>query len=119
MHQLIVGGIHGGYAELRDLLAERLAGPSAEDEIIALGDIVGRGPESPRVLAFFRRQPNALTLMAIMTAMIAPPACKRDSRPADESEAVNGAGPHVVSQAANANKDEEALRTLWLNRQLP
>jgi hypothetical protein len=37
VRQLIVGDIHGCYAELSDLLAERLAGLSAEDEIIALG----------------------------------------------------------------------------------
>jgi serine/threonine protein phosphatase 1 len=50
-----VGDIHGCYAELNDLLS--LASLSAEDEIIALGDIVDRGPESPRVLDFFRSQP--------------------------------------------------------------
>lgn len=52
---MIVGDIHGCYAELSDLLD--LAGLSAKDEIIALGDIVDRGPESPRVLDFFLGQP--------------------------------------------------------------
>jgi len=61
MQQLIVGDIHGCYAELCDLLD--LAGLSADDEIIAIGDIVDRGPESPQVLDFFRRQPNAHSLM--------------------------------------------------------
>ena len=61
MRQLIVGDIHGCYAELCDLLD--VAGLSSEDEIIAIGDIVDRGSESPRVLGFFRRQPNARSLM--------------------------------------------------------
>ncbi len=61
MKQLIVGDIHGCYAELCDLLDQ--AGLSPDDEIIALGDIVDRGPESPQVLDFFRRQPNAHSLM--------------------------------------------------------
>lgn len=61
MRQLIVGDIHGCYAELCDLL--ELAGLAPDDEIIAIGDIVDRGPESPQVLDFFRRQPNARSLM--------------------------------------------------------
>jgi serine/threonine protein phosphatase 1 len=58
---LIVGDIHGCYTELCDLLD--LAGLSAGDEIIAIGDIVDRGPESQRVLDYFRREPNARSLM--------------------------------------------------------
>jgi len=61
MRQLIVGDIHGCYAELCDLLDQ--AGLSPDDEIIAIGDLVDRGPESPQVLDFFRRQPNARSLM--------------------------------------------------------
>ena len=61
MRRLIVGDIHGCYAELCDLLD--LAGLSLDDEIIAIGDIVDRGPESPQVLDFFRRQANARNLM--------------------------------------------------------
>jgi len=48
VRQLIVGDIHGCYAELCALLD--LAGLSSEDEIVAIGDIVDRGPESPQVL---------------------------------------------------------------------
>jgi len=60
MKRLIIGDIHGCYAELQDLLAK--AGLSSSDEIIALGDVVDRGPDSPRVLEFFREQPNARSL---------------------------------------------------------
>ncbi len=52
MRRLIIGDIHGCYLELLDLLDR--AALSAEDEIIALGDVVDRGPDSPRVLDFFR-----------------------------------------------------------------
>ncbi|MBW2289358.1 MAG: metallophosphoesterase [Deltaproteobacteria bacterium] len=61
MKRLIIGDIHGCYAELQELLAK--AGLSTTDEIIALGDVVDRGPDSPRVLEFFREQPNARTLL--------------------------------------------------------
>jgi serine/threonine protein phosphatase 1 len=61
MKRLVIGDIHGCYAELQHLL-ER-AGLSAGDEIIALGDIVDRGPDSPRVLEFFQRHPQARSLM--------------------------------------------------------
>jgi len=61
MKRLIIGDIHGCYAELQHLLDR--AGLSAEDEIIALGDIVDRGPDSPRVLDFFQKQPRARSLM--------------------------------------------------------
>ena len=57
MKQLIIGDIHGCYTELLDLLDR--AGLSDQDEIIAIGDIVDRGPDSPRVLAFFREHPRA------------------------------------------------------------
>ena len=52
MRRLIIGDINGCYVELLELLDR--AALSAEDEIIALGDIVDRGPDSPRVLEFFR-----------------------------------------------------------------
>jgi serine/threonine protein phosphatase 1 len=61
MRQLVIGDIHGCYYELCDLLDK--AGLATEDEIIAVGDIVDRGPESPRVLDFFRQQPNARSVM--------------------------------------------------------
>jgi serine/threonine protein phosphatase 1 len=60
MKRLIIGDIHGCYAELQDLLDK--AALSADDEIIALGDIVDRGPDSPRVLDFFQTRPNARSI---------------------------------------------------------
>lgn len=57
---LIIGDIHGCYAELQALLDA--AGLSTGDEIIALGDIIDRGPASPAVLDFFRSQPLTRSL---------------------------------------------------------
>jgi hypothetical protein len=59
--KLIVGDIHGCYAEFEELLQR--AGVSADDEVIALGDIVDRGPDSPRVLDFFRTRTGTRSLM--------------------------------------------------------
>lgn len=61
MKRLIIGDIHGCYTELQELLDK--VGLSADDEIIAIGDIVDRGPDSPNVLNFFRTHPNARSLM--------------------------------------------------------
>ncbi|MBI3941596.1 MAG: metallophosphoesterase [Chloroflexi bacterium] len=61
MKRLIIGDIHGCYRELQELLDK--AAPSAQDEIIALGDLVDRGPDSPLVLDFFRRNERARTIM--------------------------------------------------------
>lgn len=61
MKQLIIGDIHGCYRELQELLDK--AGISAQDEIISLGDVVDRGPDSPGVLNFFRDNDRARTLM--------------------------------------------------------
>ena len=52
MQTLLVGDIHGCYDEFQDLLA--IAGLAEDDTIIALGDIVDRGPDFPGVLNFFR-----------------------------------------------------------------
>ncbi len=61
MQRLIIGDIHGCFDELQDLLA--LAGLVRGDEIIALGDIVDRGPQSPQVLQFFDGSTGAVSLM--------------------------------------------------------
>ncbi len=58
---VVIGDIHGCFDELQDLL-ERI-GLAADDQIIALGDIVDRGPDSAKVLEFFRDTPNAISLM--------------------------------------------------------
>jgi hypothetical protein len=61
MRTFLIGDIHGCYAELLDLLDK--AGLSGDDRIIALGDIVDRGPETPQALKFFQSRPGALSLM--------------------------------------------------------
>ncbi len=61
MHRLIIGDIHGCYDELQALLEK--AGLGADDEIIAIGDIVDRGPASDKVLAFFQTTPHAYSIM--------------------------------------------------------
>jgi len=59
--RILIGDIHGCYDELQALLD--IAGLSGDDEIIALGDIVDRGPATPQVLEFFQTQPNARSIM--------------------------------------------------------
>ncbi len=61
MKTLLIGDIHGCYTELLDLVEQ--AGLSGDDRIIALGDIVDRGPDTPQVLEFFRSRPKSLLLM--------------------------------------------------------
>jgi len=58
---IIIGDIHGCWDELRALLDA--VAPARDDRIVALGDIVDRGPDSEKVLEFFRDTPNALSLM--------------------------------------------------------
>src|ERR1043165_2223828 len=59
--QIIIGDIHGCFDELQALLDA--IGPAADDEIIAIGDIVDRGPASERVLEFFRDRRGARSIM--------------------------------------------------------
>src|SRR4051812_17971392 len=58
---IIIGDIHGCFDELQELLAAVVT--TADDEIIAIGDIVDRGPQSERVLEFFRDRPRARSIM--------------------------------------------------------
>jgi serine/threonine protein phosphatase 1 len=58
---LIVGDIHGCWDEFEALL--EVGALSADDQIISVGDMVDRGPESPRVLNFYRETPNARAIM--------------------------------------------------------
>ena len=58
---IAIGDIHGCFKELQDLLDK--TGPAEGDSIIALGDIVDRGPEPAQVLKLFRITPNASSLM--------------------------------------------------------
>lgn len=61
MRRLVVGDVHGCHAELLALIEE--AGIGAEDEVIALGDVVDRGPDSAAVLELIRSRPRTRSLM--------------------------------------------------------
>ncbi len=61
MNTLIVGDIHGCWDEFRALLDQAALDP--DDAIVSIGDLVDRGPQSPRVLRFFRDTPNARAIM--------------------------------------------------------
>jgi serine/threonine protein phosphatase 1 len=52
---LIIGDIHGCYDELQALLDK--AGIGDDEPIIALGDVVDRGPASPQTLLFLQQRP--------------------------------------------------------------
>jgi hypothetical protein len=58
---LVVGDIHGCHREFLALL-ERVRF-SADDALVAVGDIVDRGPGSVALLAFFRDTPNAFSVL--------------------------------------------------------
>lgn len=58
---VIVGDVHGCFAELLELLDKVQLQP--EDLLISVGDLVDRGPESPEVVHFFRERPNTIVLM--------------------------------------------------------
>jgi serine/threonine protein phosphatase 1 len=61
MQTLVIGDIHSCYIELQALLEK--AGLNDGDSILAVGDIIDRGPETPQVLEFFQQAPNARVLM--------------------------------------------------------
>ncbi len=61
MKTFIIGDIHGCFTELQELLDK--AGILDDDLIIALGDIVDRGPDLVKVLDFFCNHPTRLSLM--------------------------------------------------------
>lgn len=61
MKTFVIGDIHGCFTELEDLLDK--AGVADDDHIIALGDIVDRGPDSVEVLDFFSNHLSRLSLM--------------------------------------------------------
>jgi serine/threonine protein phosphatase 1 len=61
MNTLVIGDIHGCYHELQALLDK--AGLVSGDEIVAVGDIVDRGPETPEVLGFFQSTPGTQSIM--------------------------------------------------------
>jgi serine/threonine protein phosphatase 1 len=61
MRTIVIGDIHGCYAELQKLLAA--VHLTADDRLISLGDIVDRGPDSVKVYDFLRQRPNTIVLM--------------------------------------------------------
>jgi hypothetical protein len=60
MRFIAIGDIHGCATEFEQLL-ERLS-PTKDDRLILLGDLINRGPDSPRVLELARRS-GALALL--------------------------------------------------------
>jgi serine/threonine protein phosphatase 1 len=58
---LVVGDIHGCFDEFQDLLDK--SGLGRRDTIIAIGDLVDRGPDPGSVLDFFRKRARASSLM--------------------------------------------------------
>jgi serine/threonine protein phosphatase 1 len=61
MKTLVVGDIQGCYQEFLELLT--FAGITAKDSIVAVGDLVDRGPDSRSPVEFFRDTPNAKTVL--------------------------------------------------------
>ena len=61
MQRLVVGDIHGCWEELQELLDA--AALASDDQIIAVGDVVDRGPDSPSVLEFFARGAQVSSLI--------------------------------------------------------
>jgi serine/threonine protein phosphatase 1 len=61
MRTIVIGDIHGCYAELIELLNKIEL--TAADWLISLGDIVDRGSDSVKVYDFLRNRPNTIVLM--------------------------------------------------------
>ena len=60
----IIGDIHGCYDELQALLDA--AGISADEDILAIGDLVDKGEQPAQVLDFFLNHPRARSLMGLL-----------------------------------------------------
>lgn len=54
MAWFVVGDVHGCLQEFEELL--RVAGVGPRDKVVAVGDLVDRGPATPGVLAYFSRR---------------------------------------------------------------
>jgi serine/threonine protein phosphatase 1 len=61
MQTLVIGDIHGCYDKLHALLDK--AALTEGDAIVSVGDCVDRGPDTPAVLAFFQKTPDAILIM--------------------------------------------------------
>ncbi|HVU39238.1 MAG TPA: metallophosphoesterase [Opitutales bacterium] len=58
---IVIGDVHGCLVELTDLLAKLK--PAKDDQLVFLGDLVNRGPDSHGVVSLVRSLPNALSLL--------------------------------------------------------
>ena len=58
---IVIGDIHACHEELQDLLQR--VGPTRDDRIVAIGDVVDRGPDNRSVLEVIRDTPNATSLL--------------------------------------------------------
>ncbi len=61
MRSIVIGDIHGCYAELLELFAQ--VNLVAADRVISLGDIVDRGADSVKVYDLLKARPNTIVLM--------------------------------------------------------
>ncbi|HTE49441.1 MAG TPA: metallophosphoesterase [Kofleriaceae bacterium] len=57
---VVIGDVHGCHQELLALL-DRI-GPSQDDVLVSVGDLVDRGPEPAEVIRFFRDRPGSVVL---------------------------------------------------------
>jgi serine/threonine protein phosphatase 1 len=57
---LVIGDVHGCYAELCDLLD--VLSPTRDDTVVLLGDLINRGPDSAAVLRYARDTPGVVAL---------------------------------------------------------
>ncbi len=58
---IVIGDVHGCLAELTDLLAKLK--PGKDDQLIFLGDLVNRGPDSHGVVSLVRSLSNTVSLL--------------------------------------------------------
>ena len=58
---IVIGDVHGCLVELTDLLAKLKA--AKDDQLIFLGDLVNRGPDSHGVVSLVRGMANAVSLL--------------------------------------------------------
>jgi serine/threonine protein phosphatase 1 len=58
---IIIGDIHGCFAELLELLDK--AGIGDDDLIVSVGDIIDRGPDPREVIEFFRNRKNSVVII--------------------------------------------------------
>ncbi|MEC4813852.1 MAG: metallophosphoesterase [Scytonema sp. PMC 1069.18] len=61
MRTIVIGDIHGCYAELLQLLAK--VEITEDDYLVSLGDIVDRGADSVQVYDYLKNRPNTIVLM--------------------------------------------------------